>query len=95
MHASKNRPTRLPALALALPLALLGASPAFADDDRAVTPEELARVSAALEAQGYSDVHDLEVDDGRFELEARNPAGEFVDLELDLETLEILHEDRD
>ena len=74
----------------------LAAAPAFArDDDRAGTPEELARVKAALEARGYGDVHDLEVDDGRFEVDARNPAGEPVDLELDMDTLEILHEDRD
>ncbi len=80
----------------ALGLVLFAATPAFAgDDDRAATADELARVRAALEARGYSDVHDLEVDDGRFEVDARNPAGESVDLELDLVTLEILYEDRD
>jgi hypothetical protein len=52
-------------------------------------------VRAALEAKGYSDVHDLEVDDGRFEVDARNPQGKAVDLELDLKSLEILHEDLD
>jgi hypothetical protein len=98
MHDSKGSPARacLAGLGLALSLTLLGVAPAFAsDDDRAGTPEELARVRAALEAKGYSDVHDLEVDDGRFEVDARNPGGESVDLELDLDTLEILHEDRD
>lgn len=65
------------------------------DDDRAGSAEELERVRAALEAKGYSDVHDLEVDDGRFEVDARNPQGKAVDLELDLKTLEILHEDVD
>ena len=80
----------------ALGLALVVATPAFADrDDRAATADELARVRAALAARGYSDVHDLEVDDGRFEVDARSPSGQSVDLELDLETLEILYEDRD
>ena len=83
-------------LALGLSLALLGASAARADrDDRNATDEELTRVTSALTSKGYSDVHDLEVDDGRFEVDARNPRGEKVDLELDLTTLEILHEDRD
>jgi hypothetical protein len=88
----KNRSLRLAAFGLAL----IAGTPAFAgDDDRAATADELARVRAALEARGYSDVHDLEVDDGRFEVDARNPEGQSVDLELDLETLEILYEDRD
>jgi uncharacterized membrane protein YkoI len=33
------------------------------------------------------------MDHGRFEVEARHPDGREVDLELDPETLEILHED--
>ena len=40
-------------------------------------------------------MHDLEVDDGRFEVEARNPRGDPLDLELDLAILEIFYEDRD
>jgi hypothetical protein len=89
-------PRRRKTLALALSLTLFGASAAQADrDDRAATPEELARVRSALESKGYDDVHDLEVDDGRFEVDARNPRGEKVDLELDLTSLEILYEDRD
>jgi len=97
MKDAKTRSARARSgwLGAPLALALLAAGPALADEDRAGTAEELARVQAALEAKGYSDVHDLEVDDGRFEVDARSPAGESVDLELDLETLEILHEDRD
>ena len=97
MHASKpDRTLRRPLLvALAATLAL-GAAPALAgDDDRDATPEELVRVRSALEAKGYRDVHDLEVDDGRFEVDAVNSRGEKVDLEIDLTTLEVLHEDRD
>jgi hypothetical protein len=81
---------------LATALSGLVATAAYADSgDRDGTAEELARVRATLEAKGYTDIHDLEVDDGRFEVDARNPRGESVDLELDLNTLEILFEDRD
>ena len=82
------------AAALAIALAAL-AGPALADSDRNGTEQELARVRTALEAEGYRDVHDLEVDDGRFEVDAVNAQGQPVDLELDLETLEILYVDRD
>jgi hypothetical protein len=98
MRHAKRGSVRGRAVRLGLPLclALLAGGPALAhEDDRDGSPEELARVRAALEAKGYSDVHDLEVDDGHFEVDARNPDGQSVDLELDLETLEILHEDRD
>lgn len=94
---SKSRTSMLrgATLALALPFAFAAAPALAGDDDRTATTEELGRVRAALEAKGYSDVHDLEVDDGRFEVDARNPAGESVDLELDLTSLEILYEGRD
>jgi hypothetical protein len=81
--------------AFALSTLVFVCAPAWADDDRAGTDEELARISEALEAKGYTEVRDLEVDDGRFEVDARNAKGEPVDLELDMKTLEVLHEDRD
>ena len=82
--------------AVALPLALLCAGSALAgDNDRDATADEQTRVRTALEAKGYTDVHDLEVDDGRFDVDARNAQGQEVDLELDLATLEILYEGRD
>jgi hypothetical protein len=75
---------------------LLLAGPALAgSNDRDGTAEELARVRAALEAKGYSDVHDLEWEGDHFEVDARNADDREVDLELDVETLEILHEHRD
>jgi hypothetical protein len=90
-----NRRGRL-AFVLAAPLALLGAGSALAGEgDRDATSDEMARVKAALEAKGYTDVHDVEVDDGRFEVDAKNAQGQNVDLELDLKSLEVLHEDRD
>lgn len=83
----------VPALAVA---ALGFAAPtALADDDRNATPEEIARVTQALEAKGYRDIRDIEVDDGRFEVDAIHPDVYAVDLELDMQTLEILHEKRD
>jgi hypothetical protein len=95
MHRSNRHGLRR-SLALALPIALLGATPAVAgEDDRMASAEEIARVRAALEAKGYTEVHDVEVDDGRYEADALNPAGQRVDLELDLESLEILDEDPD
>lgn len=88
------RPFAVPALAAAL----LGfaAPAAFADDDdQPIAPDEIQRVKQSLEGKGYADVHDLEVDDGRYEVDARNAEGHSVDLELDMKSLEILHEKRD
>jgi hypothetical protein len=64
-------------------------------EDRPVTNEERARVTEALEKRGYKNVHDLEVDDGRFEADATSPAGHEVELELDMSSLEIVREHRD
>jgi hypothetical protein len=98
MRSQNRQPgrRRLAGALLVVSLAAGAAAPAAAgDDDRPGTEDELAHVRAALDAKGYKDVHDLEVDDGRFEVDAKNPAGEHVDLELDMGTLEILEEDRD
>jgi hypothetical protein len=88
---------RVAPLATGLALALTGfaAAPALADDDRAATAEEVQRVKATLEGKGYTYVRDIEVDDGRIELEAVNPAGEPVDVALDLGTFEIVEEKLD
>jgi hypothetical protein len=88
------RTTRILGLSLALGIAtLLSGEAAFAEEDeRAATPEEEASILGALEAQGYSGVDDIEVDDGRFELDAISPSGQAVDLELDLVSFEILKE---
>ena len=75
-----------------LALAGLASSSAQAEDvpDRVVTPEESRRITDALSARGYVEIHDLEVDDGRFEVDARDRDGREMELELELETLEIL-----
>lgn len=85
-------------LAVPAAVALLGlAAPAALadDDDQPIALEEIQRVKSSLEGKGYTDVHDIEIDDGRYEVDARNAEGFSVDLELDLKTLEILHEKRD
>jgi hypothetical protein len=64
-------------------------------EDRPVTNEELARVTEALEKRGYKNAHNVEVDDGRFEADATSTAGYDVELELDMSSLEIVHEHRD
>jgi hypothetical protein len=72
---------------------LLAAAPALAgEEDRPASADELARMRKALEAKGYSDLQNIEVD-CRIELDAKNKAGQSMDLELDLETLEILDEE--
>lgn len=81
------------AAALAIGIAV-AAPAAFASDER-VTDEQFAKVKAALEANGYTDIRDVEIDDGRFEADAIHPDGHPVDLELDMATLEIVHEKSD
>jgi len=88
------RPFAAPALALAL-VGAVAPSVRADDDDRPVTAEEVEKVKAALTSKGYTDVHDIEIDDGRYEVDAIDAEGHRVDLELDLQTLEILHEKRD
>lgn len=75
-----------------LAIAGLATSSATAEGlpDRAATPEESRRISEALTARGYLDVHDIEVDDGRFEVDVHHRDGYELELELDVETLEIV-----
>jgi uncharacterized membrane protein YkoI len=98
MIANRTRSLLRLVAAPALAAGLLAAAPLAAqaqDDDRPATQEEIEKIRQTLEAKGYTNVHDIEVDDGRFEVDARHPDGHEVDLELDLQTLEILYEKRD
>ena len=84
---------RAATLGVPLAFALLGAPALWAGkEDRPATSEEVARLRKALEARGYTDLSELEVD-CRLEVDAKNKAGEPVALEVDLETMEILEED--
>jgi len=58
-------------------------------------PVQPAAVVADLAGRGYSDIHDIEWDDGRWEVEAVSPQGKRVDIEIDPTTGEILHEEID
>lgn len=83
---------QVPAHRYAAPLALalaLAAAAATAQD--AMTE---AQVRATLEAQGYTNVNDIEFDDGMWEADARSADGNRVDLRLDPETGEVYPEDQ-
>ena len=96
MQAPRNRrPRLLSATAAPILVAALGvlAGPAAADDDdQPIAAEEMQRIRKTLEAKGYRDIHDIERDDGRYEVDA---AGYPVDIELDPKTLDIRHLRRD
>jgi uncharacterized membrane protein YkoI len=64
-------------------------------DPRAAPALAAADIARMLEAQGYSNVHDIELDDGRYEVEAVNAAGQKVDLKLDPRDGRILSEQQD
>lgn len=64
-------------------------------DPRAAPALTAADIAQLLQAQGFSNVHDIELDDGRYEAEAVNPAGRKVDLKLDPRDGRILSEQLD
>ena len=80
---------------VALLFFIIQAAPAAPVEDRPATDKERARITAALEKRGYKNIHDVEVDDGRFEADATSPAGYEVELELDMKSLKIVREHRD
>lgn len=55
-------------------------------------PNEVIR---SLESAGYTDVHDLEKDDGIYEAEATNASGQRVDLDIDPASGNVLREEPD
>ena len=55
-------------------------------------PNEVIR---SLEGAGYTDVRDLEKDDGIYEAEATNASGQKVDLDIDPATGNVLREEPD
>ncbi|MFB9068849.1 PepSY domain-containing protein [Pseudofulvimonas gallinarii] len=52
-------------------------------DPRSTPALGAADIRSRLEAQGYTAIRDVEYDDGRWEAEAVNAAGQAVDLKLD------------
>ena len=73
-------------LVFALPADAQGAA------QSALSPAEIVK---KVESEGYTNVHDVEFDDGRWELEATSPAGKPVDLAVDASTGKIVHEEND
>lgn len=53
------------------------------------------QVISNLESAGYTDVRDLERDDGIYEAEATNASGQRVDLDIDPSTGAVLREEPD
>jgi len=71
--------------------------PSVAAESGDVTAAKLspAEIVRTVEAAGYTNVNDLEFDDGRWEFEATSAAGARVELQVDGATGKILHEEAD
>jgi len=75
----------------------VAAAPALAGDDDGAAASGLspAEIVRTVESAGYTNIHDMEFDDGRWEIEATSPAGVNVDLQVDPANGKILHEETD
>lgn len=80
-----------------LPALLLSfATAAHAKDDRQPTPEERAAIEKVLRAAGYTSWEDIELDDGRWEVDnALLPNGSRYDLKLRPSDLKIIRTELD
>ncbi len=85
-----NRHVRTTALAVAASFALAGAAMA---QDSAADAMTAPQVRAALEAQGYTKVNDIEFDDGMWKADARSADGQRVELRIDPATGKVFPED--
>jgi hypothetical protein len=73
---------------------LLAGRPVFAD--RPPTPDERARIEAALRSLGFESWEEIEFDDGHWEVDdARRPDGKEFDLKLEADTLRVLEQEED
>ncbi len=79
-------------IALGLSLALFAAG-AAADDTRGKNAMTAPEVRAALEAQGYTKVDDVEFDDGMWKADARSADGQRVELRIDPASGQVYPED--
>ena len=80
--------------------ATTGAGPALAQQapSPSAAPAAVLTVPQVIErlaAQGYSDITEVERDDGRYEVEARHADGTRMDLDVDMRTGEVLKSERD
>ncbi|MCA3575121.1 MAG: PepSY domain-containing protein [Aestuariivirga sp.] len=81
---------RTAAVAFTLAATLLSA-PAFAYE-RDATRAERDRVVQHLTKEGYTRIADVDVVNGRFEVDARSRSGADVDLILNMKTLNVIRE---
>jgi hypothetical protein len=54
-----------------------------------------ADVRAALAAQGYTNVHDVDYEDGIWNAEADDPSGKDVELKIDPDTGKVMGQEKD
>ena len=80
-------------------LAVLGlavSAPALVHAQTATNAElDAKQIIAKLEAAGYTRIHDVEKDDGIWEVEATNSAGQRVELDVDPVSGNVLREEPD
>lgn len=78
--------------AVTFPGAAVLAGDSKAPPEGSLSPDEIVR---RLEAAGYTNVHDVEFDDGRYEAEATSAGGAAVDLDIDAVTGKVTQEEPD
>ena len=78
-------------------LGLAVSAPALMVQAQNATSAELdaKQIIAKLEAAGYTRIHDVEKDDGIWEVEATNSAGQRVELDVDPVSGNVLREEPD
>lgn len=82
--------------AIALAVAVSGAAPALASDDRVPTAEELALIEAALRGAGYTSWEEIDMDDGQWDVDdARRGDGHEYEVRIHPGTYEIVSERRE
>lgn len=81
-------------LTIALSLVLCAGAAAAQDAAAKADAMTAPQVRAALEAQGYTKVNDVEFEDGMWQADARSADGQRVELRIDPATGEVYPEDR-
>lgn len=71
---------------------VVGPGPAVGGPYHQLSPQE---ITAQLHAAGYTDVHDVEIDQGLYDVDAVSKAGVPVDLQIDPASGRIVTETRD
>lgn len=87
----------LAAVAIAAGSIVSASGLAFADTDRALPTGSLgiAEIAAAVEAEGYTQISEIESEDGRYEVTATHSDGRRLELRVDPKSGEILHTEED